>query len=74
MCVSVAVTVAALATVRAADRAADRNIVRLDGTVVTPAAIDETVQLSRVARAADRRHLHSIEWEGYISYDRPRGF
>jgi len=55
MFVPVAVAIAALATVRAADRAvdraADRAIVRLDGTVVTPAAIDETVQ--RLMHAAN---------------------
>lgn len=45
--VSMAVAIAALATAPAADR----NIVRLDGTVVTPAAIDATVQ--RLMRAAN---------------------
>jgi len=45
--VPVAVAIAALATVRAADRA----VVRLDGSVVTPTAIDETVQ--RLMRAAN---------------------
>jgi CubicO group peptidase (beta-lactamase class C family) len=43
---SIVVAIAALATVRAADRA----VVRLDGTVVTPAAIGDTVQ--RLMRAA----------------------
>jgi CubicO group peptidase (beta-lactamase class C family) len=47
MFVSVAVAIAAQAPVRAADRA----VVRLDGSVVTPTAIDETVQ--RLMRAAN---------------------
>jgi len=50
MFVPVAVAIAALATVAAADRAASRTIARLDGTIVTPGAIDETVQ--RLMRAA----------------------